>query len=53
VHKKGPKVVATPTDVRNAPMVLPLFPGGARSCVIVRTVGAKAARVRAWKILIG
>jgi len=53
VHRKGPMVVATPTDVRNVPMVAPLLFGGARSCVIARAVGAKAARMRAWKILIG
>ena len=53
MHKNGPKVVATPMDVRNFPKVSPRLPGGARSCAIARAVGAKAARKRAWKILIG
>lgn len=53
MHRKGPKVVATPIDVKNFPKVSPRLPGGARSCVIARAVGAKAASVRAWKIRIG
>lgn len=47
MHKKGPKVAATPIDVRNVPMVVPRLFGGARSCAIARAVGAKAARMRA------
>jgi len=46
-------MVAIPKEVRNFPMVSPLLPGGARSRVIASAVGAKAASVRAWKILIG
>ena len=46
-------MVATPKEVRNAPMVVPLLLGGARSCVIAMAVGAKAARIMAWKILMG
>ncbi len=46
-------VVAAPTEVRNVPMVVPRLFGGARSCVIARAVGAKAARVRAWKMRMG
>jgi len=46
-------MAAIPKDVRNFPIVSPLLPGGARSRVIARAVGAKAASVRAWNILIG
>lgn len=46
-------MAATPIEVRNVPMVVPLLFGGARSCVIAMAVGAKAARMMAWKILIG
>ena len=53
VQRKGPKVVAAPKEVRNAPMVVPLLLGGARSCVIAMAVGAKAAKLTAWKILMG
>ena len=53
MHRKGPKVVATPMLVRNVPMVVPLLFGGASSCVIASAVGAKAASMRAWRILIG
>ena len=47
VQRSGPKVAATPTDVRNVPIVVPRLFGGAKSCVIVRAVGAKAAKMRA------
>ena len=40
-------------DVRNVPIVVPLFFSGARLCVIDMAVGAKAARISAWKILVG
>lgn len=46
-------MVATPKDVRYFPMVTPLLLGGAKSCAIARAVGAKAARIKAWKILVG
>lgn len=45
--------MATPIAVKNFPMVSPRLPRGARSNVIEITVGAKTARIRAWKILIG
>lgn len=32
MHKKGPKVVATPIDVKNFPNVSPRLPGGAFLC---------------------
>lgn len=40
-------------EVRNFPIVSPLLPSGARSCVRAKAVGRKAASVIAWKILIG
>lgn len=45
--------MAAPKEVRNFPIVSPLLPGGARSCAMAKAVGAKAASVKAWKILIG
>lgn len=53
VHRNGPIMVAIPKEVRNFPIVSPLLPEGARSRIIARAVGAKAAITRAWKILIG
>jgi hypothetical protein len=47
VQRKGPKVDVTPTEVRYTPIVVPLLPRGARSCVIAIAVGAYAARTRA------
>ena len=53
MHRKGPIGPATPIDVRYVPMVVALLFGGARSCVMARAVGAKAAKMRAWKMRIG
>jgi len=53
VLKKGPSMAAIPKEARNFPIVSPLLPGGARSCVMIKAVGTKATSVRAWKILIG
>ena len=46
-------MVANPMDVRYFPMVTPLLLGGAKSRTIARAVGPKAAKIKAWKILIG
>ena len=53
MQRKGPRAMAIPMDVRNVPMVVPRLPAGARSWVMARAVGAKAARVRAWKMRMG
>ena len=53
MQRKGPTVVATPTDVRYVPMVVARLFGGASSCVMARAMGAKAARVTAWKMRMG
>ena len=46
-------VLATPMEVRYVPIVVALLLAGARSCVMARAVGAKAASVRAWNMRMG
>jgi len=46
-------VVATAMDVRYVPIVAARLFDGARSRTMVRATGAKAARVRAWKMRMG
>ncbi len=53
MHKNGPSIVAIPKDVRNFPIVSPILPDGAKSRVMASAVGTNAARVMAWKTLIG
>lgn len=53
MQRKGPRAVATPMDVRNVPIAVPRLFGGDRFWTMERAVGAKAARVRAWKMRIG